>query len=383
MGDYSEAWLQEMLDCHPEIFPIEQIEPGLGTLHPVCRELPLEIGGGRTVYLDNFFVTERGGLVLVETKLWRNPEARRKVVVQALEYAAAVFRLDFERLEIAVRRARRSESKPDLPLFDLVTAAGPVEYDDASFIDAVSRNLRRGRAVIAVVGDGIREDIAPLAELLQSHAGHRFVFALVELCIYETPIPGARLILPSVLAQTTLIERGVVQIDERAEALGRIMVAADTPQPTHAVGRSALGLSEDEFLEIVDRNSPGAGQLLRSFLDEAADHGFYPDVKGTMTLKHDAPDGGAFNLAMIRKNLMFDTMPGYTPKGAANRSEAGQRYVERLAELIGGEAKASRDGYTLRKHGRFPKITELLPEHATEWLAAMDEYVKTLLGGKD
>lgn len=81
-GHYDEAWLQTLLHGHPKIFPIEQIEPGFGDLIPLCRELSLLFGGGRSGALDNLFVTRDGKLVLVEAKLWRNPEARRTAVAQ-------------------------------------------------------------------------------------------------------------------------------------------------------------------------------------------------------------------------------------------------------------------------------------------------------------
>jgi hypothetical protein len=77
VSGYDEAWLQALLHSHPEVFPIGQIEPGYGDLIPLCRELPLSFGGGRSGALDNLFVTRDGKLVLVEAKLWRNPEARR------------------------------------------------------------------------------------------------------------------------------------------------------------------------------------------------------------------------------------------------------------------------------------------------------------------
>jgi hypothetical protein len=384
-GSYSEAWLQQMLDAHPEVFPIGQIEPGLGTLRPVCVELPLDIRG-RSGALDNLLMTESGGLVLVETKLWRNPEARRTVVAQAKEYAAAVFGLDYEGLELAVRRARRTRGKPDIPLFEIVTGSSPVDPDEPGFIDAVSRNLRQGRAVVAVVGDGIREDITVLRDLLQSHAGHRFVFALVELGVFEAPAPGARLILPSVLAQTTLIERGVVHIEERAHPplAGRIVVAPAVSQPPKAPTRRAVGLSEDEFLELVDQNHPGSAQLLRQFLDEAVGHGIYPDVQRGMSLKYDAGEEGTLNVAVINKDLELETWAAsYTPPGATHRGKAGRRYVERLAELIGGEAPFVQDGHKLKKGGHLPKVTDLLPMHSTEWLAAIDEYVAALLPRRD
>ncbi len=164
---------------------------------PLCCELPVLLGG-RTGALDNLLVTRDGGLVLVEAKLSRNPDARRSAVAQLLECAAAVFRMGYSELESAVLSARAVGKMPGAFLLEIVTGDSG-EIDGSEFIDAVSRNLERGRAVIAEVGDGIREDIIPLANLVQSHAGHRFTFALVELAVYETPATGVRMVAPSVL----------------------------------------------------------------------------------------------------------------------------------------------------------------------------------------
>ena len=57
---------------------------------------------------------------MVEVKLWGNPEARRKVVAQTLEYATALFKLSYDELEAAVRKAdfrgvpeRHSSTRPE------------------------------------------------------------------------------------------------------------------------------------------------------------------------------------------------------------------------------------------------------------------------------
>ena len=102
----NERWLQELIHRHPQCLPMEQIEPGLGRLIPVCLELPLRVGS-----VDNLMVTPEGNLVIVEVKLWRNPEARRQVVAQALDYATAMFELDYEGLQAAVRKAEFVSSK--------------------------------------------------------------------------------------------------------------------------------------------------------------------------------------------------------------------------------------------------------------------------------
>jgi hypothetical protein len=223
-NQYDEAWLQRLLHEHPEVFPAQQIEKGFGRVIPVCRELPLTLTTGRSGALDNFFVTDNGQLLIIEAKLWRNPEARRSAVAQAMEYAAAIFKLNYEELQSAVREARSSEPNPHFSLYE-IARSHVADIDEVDFIESVASNLKRGRAIIAVVGDGIREDIIPMAELLQSHAGHRFTFALVELAIYDVPGERNRIAVPSVLAQTVMIERGVVQIEDRTNSNQRIVVS--------------------------------------------------------------------------------------------------------------------------------------------------------------
>lgn len=55
-------------------------------------------------------------------------------------------------------------------LYDLVRDY-PEALEEAEFIDAVSLNLRRGRMLVIVLGDGIRAETEALSDLLQSHAG--------------------------------------------------------------------------------------------------------------------------------------------------------------------------------------------------------------------
>ncbi|MGH6826671.1 hypothetical protein [Methyloceanibacter sp.] len=377
-GTYDEAWLQALLDTHPEVLPIEQIEPGFGTPISLCRELPLDFGGGSSGALDNLFATQAGGLVLVETKLWRNPEARRTVVAQAMEYAAAVFRLSYEELETAVKSARKAAGESEQSVAALVAANANADFDEVTFIDAVSRNLWRGRAIVAVVGDGIREDITLLAELLQSHAGHRFVFSLIELGVYETPVSGARLIYPSVLGQTTLIERGVVQIDDGGMNGGPRIVVVPPVATSVSTGRARrITLGEDEFYELLDEREPGMAAHLKEFLARAAPHGINPEMKGGMNLKHASPNGQSLlNLGAIDRWGLVDTGPATW----WDRSEPGKAYNEALAKLIGGIVKELGGGNSAVRtaFGKMPRLSDFLPRHGDAWLDAIDEYTATI-----
>ena len=53
------------------------------------REVTVDLGN-RLGRIDNLLVTNDGYLVIVETKLYRNPEGVREVIVQTLQYGMAV-----------------------------------------------------------------------------------------------------------------------------------------------------------------------------------------------------------------------------------------------------------------------------------------------------
>ena len=74
--------------------------------------------------IDVLYVTPNGRLVLLVAKLWRNPESRRKVIGQILDYAKELSKWKYETLDAAVRAARRAESRDPKAssLYDIVKA---------------------------------------------------------------------------------------------------------------------------------------------------------------------------------------------------------------------------------------------------------------------
>lgn len=172
----NEAWLRDRLFEHPELVPIGDLDPAFGPLLPLCRELRTEAGP-----IDVTYINPAGRLTLVECKLWRNPEARRKVVAQILDYARSLCRWSYSDLQrqVAVALGRQG----NVP-FELAKSHNPA-LAEHQFVDAVTRGLRGGRFLLVVAGDGIREDIAGLAELINRNATQGFSFGLVELALYE------------------------------------------------------------------------------------------------------------------------------------------------------------------------------------------------------
>jgi hypothetical protein len=217
----SEADIQQLIHQHPSSLPIVEIDPLFSEPVPVCTELNTPAGP-----IDNFMVTPSGLPVLVECKLWRNPEMRRQVVSQILDYAKELSRWSSSDLQ---REASRRLGRPGNILLELVREAGH-EVDETDFNDALTANLRRGRFLLLIVGDGIREGVEAITEYLQVHAGLHFTLGLVELPIFLTP-SGARLVAPRVLARTQALVRTVVAVPEgmtvvEAEQTGDIVPEA-------------------------------------------------------------------------------------------------------------------------------------------------------------
>ncbi|MBC6438230.1 MAG: hypothetical protein GDA52_08855 [Rhodobacteraceae bacterium] len=370
---FDESWLQMLIHQNPEALPLQQIDQALGCAVPVCVELPLSSG-----FLDNLLFTASGIPILVEVKLWRNPEARRKVVAQALDYAGAVFRMSYEELEAAISRAHRSGQDPAFKdLYNLVTSKSDTPTGEAEFIDAVSRNLQAGRGVVIVAGDGIREEVRQLSDLLQSHPALRFTFALAEFHVFEMGDDANRMVLSTVPIKTELIERGVLRIV--TEPAGAVSISTEPAnRPAASASQRTTSITEDEFMAALKDKYPASADALAEFLPLLAQIGIQPKMQKAMNLKFQVPSGNDYNLATIRRNGQVDT----DPASLSGREDSGHEYDLTLAALIrDGKAHTRQDGNNeqgLRVEGgktKMPCLSDLLPQHAEAWSAAMKAYI--------
>jgi hypothetical protein len=201
---YDEDWIQRIVFENPECLPVNEIDSTYRNIIPVCMELSTPVGP-----IDALYVTPLGQLVLLEAKLWRNPEARREVVGQILDYAKEFTRWSYEDLQREV--SKRTGIKGNV-LHKLASKMSP-ELDEATFVDNVSRTLLRGDFLLLIVGDGIREGVEAIAEYLDKYAGVNFTLGLVELGVYSIN-EDERLIQPRLLAKTTIFKRSVIEFQE-------------------------------------------------------------------------------------------------------------------------------------------------------------------------
>ena len=248
---YSENWLQDLLYKHPDALPISEINDSFSGMVPVCREMETTAGP-----LDVLYVTPGGRLVIVEAKLWRNPEARRKVIGQILDYAKELSRWNYETLDAAVRRARRTEDAGKTTGLAQVVGFEPNSTEEARFFDSVTQSLRRGDFLLLIVGDGIREGVGAITDFLDGHASLHFTFGLVEMAIFRLP-DGTQLVQPRLLAQSSILKRIVLDIRNESieateEGTEQSADAEEGPSPELVATRRKFEAFWTGFLERLD-----------------------------------------------------------------------------------------------------------------------------------
>lgn len=326
-GAIAEADIQKLVHDHPSVLPIEEIDPAFRRPISICRELRTLAGP-----IDNFLVTPSGLPVLVECKLWRNPEGRREVVGQILDYAKELSRWsqpDMQR-EVNIRLGKRGNS-----LLEKVREVDP-DVNEIDFNDALTSNLRRGRFLLLIVGDGIREGVEAIAEYLQRHAGLHFSFGLIELPIYVLP-DGSRLVAPRILARTTTVVRNVVSLPHGM-----------TLQETQDEDDGEDGSGDPEW----DRLTAVRQQFWKEFLaglklDDPQQTIPKPAKQGYLSFMFPAPNGSSW--LTVYRDMKKNEVGVFL---SASRNSAGeyanQRIVEdwpAVHELLNGTAQKTTDRY--------------------------------------
>ena len=313
--EYNEDWLQNIIFDNVNLLPVDQVDPIFGNLIPVCREIQTPVGP-----LDNLFINELGMLTLVECKLWRNPEARRKVVGQILDYAQEFSRWTYEDLLVTVQKALKSNSNI---LYDLILQKNNA-IKEHEFIDNVTRNLRKGRFLLLIVGDGIRENVENISAFLQEHAQLNFTFALVEQRVFKLPssLGQGIVVQPQVLARSIEIERAVIRIEG-----SNILVNSPTTEKATSknAGKRRGNITEQVFYESLEKSSQDLPKDLQGFFEITQNIGLIIEA-GASGLMLKTEDRG-FNFALFHYN-------GYIQNFGCGNSELGKEYLENLSMLI-------------------------------------------------
>jgi len=353
--DFDENWLQQLLYENHSILPFSEIEPAFSGSIPIAREVPTAVGP-----IDLLYLNSKGYISLIETKLWRNPEARRTVVAQIIDYAKDMAGWSYSDLVAAINKANKSTGNTD-PLVELFEQIEEDEFDPHIFIDRVSKNLEKGRFLLAIVGDGIHESIIEMSLFLQQTPHLGYSLQLIELAIYrETPEDNQNLFIqPRIIARTKEITRAIVEI--RTSVSPKDISVRLPDERSTAKSSRRKRITEDEFLEeIASSVGPDAVDFVKWVFEQTEDHDLTIDWgnAGPM-LKYEHPETGEqFNIGQLNKRGELTTTHSlhYRFKKLGLPTDACLEYLNTVSGLIHGAYV--KDFYT--KSGgqfRFKKIT--------------------------
>lgn len=324
---FNENLLQELIDATPNVLPVRECLPSTTALFSLGREVPVDLGANNG-YIDNLLVTNDGYLVIVETKLYRNPEGIREVIAQTLQYGMAIGQMPVMELEARIRRGQspaltRNENIRDCVSRQATEQNRPTVLSD-DFDEALERHLRRGEILLLIVSDGIHVGVERVTHWLNEQGNSSpFKFGMVELKFFTHG--NERLVVPRTVLKTREVSRHVVVVDIRptsqATATTEITddfrnTAGGKVQESRSVRPAALPLTKSQLLQIVAAEDQAfAAELLEALEAYPLDfHGlpttlqvgfYYPEGSDVFHPLAHLYKGGvwAYPLAGLRKVL--------------------------------------------------------------------------------
>ncbi|MFW6174806.1 MAG: hypothetical protein ACOC5K_03425 [Chloroflexota bacterium] len=202
--DYdAEEALQRAIERNPDLIPGDQIDPEAPLRWMVVKResgVPFEAGGSDRWSVDLVLVDQNAVPTLVECKQSSNPEIRRAVVGQLLEYAANAasnWRAGALR-EHAEATAEQHGDTLERATIQLVGDAEE-EPDVEGFWAKAEENLRRHRLRLVIAADRVPLELQNIMSFLDSETSNMDVLT-VEIKLYEGA--GQRALVPRLVGRS-------------------------------------------------------------------------------------------------------------------------------------------------------------------------------------
>jgi len=234
---FTERLLQQLIFDEPQLLPTEEIDSDYSNLISLGREIPVTSGS-----IDVLYVTPKGRICVVETKLWRNPEAHRTVVAQVIDYAKDLSSMSLTSFCEAVTRLKGEEA---ISNFLSTIRKKYHDFDEVELQHNIQDSLSQGKFLLLIVGDKIYPNVAFLAEAIHSAPHLEFSLSMAELGFYRMGkgIQSRFLVIPRVIGRTT----------EKIRAIVKIQYEEKKPQvEVGPIGPEESILDRQRFLKLVD-----------------------------------------------------------------------------------------------------------------------------------
>lgn len=278
--DYDEKWLQEVIHDNPNILPIDEIDISFSPLISLGKEVSIKSGN-----IDNVFISPEGYITIIENKLWINPGARREVVGQIIDYAKDLNKLDFTEFDNKVKKS----NSDNLGIVDILKNEESIsEQQEFELIDTISRNLRNGRFLLLIIGDGIKESVEEMTEYLVGYPQLQFTLALIEIQIYSFgEDPNKLLLIPQIITRTKEITRAVIKFEGNVKPENISVETRLNDDSIEKLNQASYSITAEEFFSELELNTNrGFTEFARTIVREFIEEGFYIEWgKGSFSVR--------------------------------------------------------------------------------------------------
>lgn len=194
-----EAKLQDYLEKYPTLIPLSEMVERAADLLCIGREVPAGPG-----WVDLLFIDKDGLLTIVETKLAKNPEARREVIGQIIEYASYASQWTADDVykvanEYFVKSDLISQDHKDKTLDEIIREMSSDEFSTDDFKTTIGKNLKDGRMRLIIAVDELIEPLRAMVIFLNSYSN--FDIFLLQVSSFEESF-SQRVLLPSLFGYT-------------------------------------------------------------------------------------------------------------------------------------------------------------------------------------
>ena len=372
---FQENWLQKIIHKNPQILPIDDIESGFAPLISLGREISTSVG-----YIDNLYISPNGYLTIVETKLWRNPEAKREVVGQIIDYAKELTNWNFTKLNDGVKNSSQLYNNNSKGIIELINDFEKIEENEEyKIIDNIERNLKRGRFLLLIVGDGIRESVEEMVDFLSNTPQIQFTLGLVELQFYKNPnVEGELIAIPNLITRTREITRAIVKIENSTN--GNVTIETDFIEEKVKPITARTTITEDDFFEQLQQNTDyESAEFAKHILATVKEKGYFVEWRqGAFVAKILDPNGSGSKITLFvtdRKGLFYLMQSGDQLKRLGMSNDISLIYAKNTSQLVKGLFPHPNHPDCWNKYATIKEIKPVFPEFMNE----VDNYVENII----
>lgn len=205
-----EDWLQDLIHKNPHLYPIENdLKSGVKIIS-LGREI--NCGAG---YIDILLLTSDAELIVVETKLWKNPEKSRTVLAQIIDYVKELSNWSFDDLNSAVTLSQTNSNNHKTKSLDEIIQFEFPHQNIIDFEERLIQNLNSGNIKLSIIGDKISPNLLLLSDTIQKAPGLNFNITLIEIKLFE--FEKYTILIPDIVGKTVEQTRAVVKIQYEKE----------------------------------------------------------------------------------------------------------------------------------------------------------------------